>query len=302
MAFPMMCPLPSMPSSSRVSRYPPPPPVGIKLVEKKRWSVKRVLLLLLTAVAGYDFCNEFSLGSGTKGPAVNIAPSDSSTAAGTSWRERSLALLRFRSTRKAPPLPPPAVPRTATATTASTATTTTLAPTSVPASSSNTAVAATIARAGPIRPPPATVTAVPMREVAALSSPRRSSVSASAAASASASVYWQASEAGSRQTHRTATHSSMAGLQYQRQHDDAAVYSNDWDSSSRVERDEDGEDEKKELSVLSSGHTPGAGAAATAGAPYPPYPYLATGLSSPPFVQSTRPWQSPSGFTQLVEA
>ena len=106
--------LPSLPSSpsGTAAQYPHSSSsdgaVGIKLRAKKRWSVKRVLLILLTAVAGYDFCNEFSLGAGSKGPPVKIAAKqqqqrDSAT---SSWRERSLALLRIKSTRKAPPPPP----------------------------------------------------------------------------------------------------------------------------------------------------------------------------------------------------
>ena len=249
MAFPVLCPLPSM-SSSRAAQYPSPPPVGIKLVEKKRWSVKRVLLLLLTAVAGYDFCNEFALGGGTKAAPVQIAPASKQH---TSWRDRSLALLRLKSTRKAPPLPPPT---TATA---------------APRTASTTAIAAAAAATPtPSRPAPAApvpITSVPVvRTVALLPSPHRSSVSTSHS--------WQAG-AQSASIQRAATHSSSRGPSQQ-------VYSNDsvaeWES-----------DEEKEPSVLSSTR-------------YPAAIHLHTGLSSPPFIQPTRSWQSPDAFTQLVEA
>ena len=293
MAFPMMFPLPSA-SSNRASQYPAPPPVGIKLVEKKRWSVKRVLLLLLTAVAGYDFCNEFSLGAGTKGPAVQIAPSSSKRQDGQlSWRERSLQLLRIKSTRKAPPLPPAAAATTTTTTTTGTTTaaraaqpansTPVTAVTTITATSTTRVLTATAptavspSRPAPSRPAPSPVTAVPVREVGLLASPRRSSVSAST----SSSVYWQANnDVSNSNIARAATASESARQQSQQP--------SEYRNISGSEQDEY-EAEEKELSM--SRHSP-----------QPSYPYLATGLSSPPFVQSTRPWQSPSGFTQLVEA
>ena len=278
MAFPILFPLPSM-SSSRVSTYPSnPPPVGIKLVEKKRWSVKRVLLLFLTAVAGYDFCNEFSLGAGTKGPPVRIAPKAAADSKSASWRERSLALLRFRAARKAPPLPPPA-PTTASTTT--TATTTAAAP-AVTAAVSVAPVAVVSSAAGrpaPSRPlsvsVPGSISAVPVREAVLLPSTRRSSVSTS-------SVYWQATDDGGHRAvpaRQSADSDSKYQQPYQQQLD-SKERAADWDESTSQQRrlQQLHDDGDEELSTLRPSATS-------------------------PFVHASRPWlQQTDGFTQLVEA
>ena len=280
MAFPAMFSLPSMPSSGRVSQYPSPPPVGIKLTEKKRWSVKRVLLLVLTAVAGYDFCNEFALGGGSKGPAVQIAPGQSKP----SWRERSLALLRIKSTRKQPPLPPAPAARTTVTITASTSHSITAsvagkaAPTTTDTASAATATTTTVVRLTPSRPPPSPVTAVSVKEAVLLNSPRRSSVSASQ------SVYNQASEDVSR-SQRVATASSSGQSVARSLQGD--LYRNESSSAATADTEADEEEEKSSTAASSQYGYPS---------------HFSTGLSSPPFVQSARPWQSPSGFTQLVEA
>ena len=109
MAYPVLIPFNSLPTftSSTPTHYPPRRP-GMKLTEKKRWSVKRLLLLVLSGIAGFDFCNEFALGSGKKGPPV-VIPSDKGTGGGSllrGWRERSLALLHRSAGRRQPPPPP----------------------------------------------------------------------------------------------------------------------------------------------------------------------------------------------------
>ena len=87
----------------------------MKLTQKRRWTIKRVLLLLISGLAGYDFAGEFAMVAAEASRAPVTIPAKEkkpqpaeSSGLFSSWKERSLALLRKHSSTKRalPPLPP----------------------------------------------------------------------------------------------------------------------------------------------------------------------------------------------------